>query len=84
MLQDPSNVDCKDWTPPLPLGALSKSDAAELLRFGLGRPWRDSAEQELASEVTGLLEGNPLCADLAGRLMRYGQIEIEQLGGPAG
>lgn len=80
VLQDPSNVDSKDWTPPLPLGALSKSDAAELLRFGLGRPWRDSAEQELASEVAGLLEGNPLCADLAGRLMRYGQIEIEQLG----
>jgi tetratricopeptide (TPR) repeat protein len=80
VLQDPSNVDSKDWTPPLPLGALSKSDAAELLRMGLGRAWRDSAEQELAGEVAGLLEGNPLCADLAGRLMRYGQIEIEQLG----
>ena len=77
VLQDPSNVDPQSWTPPLPLGTLAHSDAAEVIRSGLARSWKSSEERDLACRVAGLLEGNPLCADLAGRLMRCGQIEIE-------
>lgn len=77
VLQDPSNVDSQSWTAPLPLGTLAHSDAAEVLRAGLGRSWNSREERDLACRVAGLLEGNPLCADLAGRLMRCGQIEIE-------
>lgn len=80
VVQDPKDDVSGNWPPPLPLGTLARSDAAEILRAGLARSWKSSDEQAMASEVVGLLEGNPLCADLTGRLMRYGSLEIEQIG----
>lgn len=78
VVQDPANANWGEWTAPVPLGTLSQSDAAEVLRTGLGRAWVSRTEQDQARDVARLLEGNPLCADLAGRLMRYGSLSVAQ------
>jgi tetratricopeptide (TPR) repeat protein len=79
VVQDPSSVQTSAWSSPVPLGTLAHADAAELLRMGLGREWTSPDEQMQACEIAGLLEGNPLCAQLAGRLLQYGSLPTSQL-----
>ncbi len=61
-----------DWPAAVPLGSLSTDDALQVLRVSVDRDWTNTEEVVAATQIVNLLERNPLCSELAGRVMRLG------------